>query len=291
MRFWSALCCLMFLVCPLVGHADPSYRFVETLPTGIIDWTKGVVRAMGSIIPGSVELNGDVEDQVVVQARRAAVRNAMQALQLVRMEADFLVSDRMAADDKIHARVEEMVAAAPVVDEVRLSDGTVVVTIELALLGSFAQMMLPEDIKQVESVRALQSVTQTGARAGDPAPEGSIFDDPGVFSGLIVDARGINAKPAMAPLLMDENGRQVYGSTFISREYAVQHGVCAYVRALADPSDNSRVAPKPLWVKGLRTLPDSNSDIVISNADAARLRGASENLAFLRQCRVIIILD
>jgi hypothetical protein len=295
MRFWNALCYLMFLVCPLVGHADTSHRFVETVPTGIIDWTRGVVRASGSIIPGAPEsgrpMNGDVVDQVVMQARQAAVRNAMQALRLVRMEAEFLAYDRMAADDKIYARVEEMVAEAPVVDEVRLPDGTVVITIELALLGSFAQMMLPEDIKQVESVKALQSATQIGSRAGGLAPEESIFDDPGVFSGLVVDARGINAKPAMAPLLVDENGRHVYGSPFISREYAVQHGVSAYVRSLADPSDHTRVAPKPLLVKGLRTLADRNSDIVISNADAARLRGASQNLSFLRQCRVIIILD
>jgi hypothetical protein len=49
-----------------------------------------------------------------------------------------------------------------------------------------------------------------------------------------------------------------------------------------------RVADKPLVLKGLRT---SGTDIVVSNTDAARLRSAFENLAFLRQCRVVIVLD
>jgi hypothetical protein len=92
-------------------------------------------------------------------------------------------------------------------------------------------------------------------------------------------------------VLLDENGREVYSSAFVSREYAVQQGVCQYMRIPDDLANLVRVAPKPLCVKGLRTGPAASCDIVISNADASRLRGASSHLSFLKQCRVIILMD
>ena len=103
-----------------------------------------------------------------------------------------------------------------------------------------------------------------------------------VYTGLIVDARGTGAKPAMVPLLVDESGKEVYGSVFVSREYAVQQGVCMYAGDLTNSEQHPRVGPKPLVVKGLRTFGGRNCDIVISNADAAKLMDVSANLSFLK---------
>ncbi len=83
----------------------------------------------------------------------------------------------------------------------------------------------------------------------------------------------------------------VYGSAFVSREYAVQQGMCGYSKNLDTSLSNQRVANHPLVVKGLKTAALRPSDIVINNADATTLRGASQNLSFLKQCRVIIIMD
>jgi len=47
----------------------------------------------------------------------------------------------------------------------------------------------------------------------------------------------------------------------------------------------------PLLVKGLRAEGNDRSRIVISNADASRLLSMSENLSFLKQCRVVIVFD
>ena len=64
-----------------------------------------------------------------------------------------------------------------------------------------------------------------------------------------------------------------------------------YVSALEHLDQHPRVGPKPLVVKGLSTLFDRTCDIVISNTDAAKLRDMSANLSFLKQCRVVIVLD
>ena len=48
-----------------------------------------------------------------------------------------------------------------------------------------------------------------------------------------------------------------------------------------------RVADNPLVVKGLRTTQPGHADIIISNADASKIRASSEHLSFLKKCRVI----
>jgi hypothetical protein len=95
----------------------------------------------------------------------------------------------------------------------------------------------------------------------------------------------------MVPKILDEDAREVYGSAFVSREYAVQQGMSGYSKDLAAAQSNQRVADHPLTVKGLRTGGVGHSDIIISNTDAHRLRSASENLSFMRKCRVIIVVD
>jgi hypothetical protein len=41
----------------------------------------------------------------------------------------------------------------------------------------------------------------------------------------------------------------------------------------------------------MKTQGPGKSDIIISNADAAALRSAADNLTFMKKCRVMIVLD
>jgi hypothetical protein len=95
----------------------------------------------------------------------------------------------------------------------------------------------------------------------------------------------------MSPKILDERGQEVYGSAYVSREYAVQQGMAGYAKDLTASQTNPRVTDQPLTVKGLRTEGPGQSNLVISNADADQIRGASENLSFLKKCRVMIVLD
>jgi hypothetical protein len=95
----------------------------------------------------------------------------------------------------------------------------------------------------------------------------------------------------MSPKILDERGKEVYGSAYVSREFAVQQGMAAYAKDLTASQTNPRVTDQPLTVKGLKTKGPGRSDVVISNADADSIRSASENLSFLKKCRVMIVLD
>ncbi|MBI5063546.1 MAG: hypothetical protein HZB87_08830 [Desulfatitalea sp.] len=272
--------------------AEPAKDLVETLPSGAINWSRGYLVAKGTFAPERSEVPAAMNpEQSIEQAQRQALRNTLRTLQEVRLDANRRVSELMAADEQIRARVNEMAATARVIEIQPLSDSAVRVAVQMELLGGFAQLVLPGEIKQVESIKQMPAPAgQTASEAQTP-PRPAAPAKPEGHSGLIVDARGIGAKPAMVPLLLDENGKEVYGPAFISREYAVQHGVCEYDRSMETSAHQKRVAPNPLTIKGLRTMHGRNCDIVISNADADRLRDASANLGFLKQCRVIIVLD
>lgn len=259
------------------GLCDQPEDLLEPAGNGSINWTSGVVRAVGVGAPPDWAYGKpQARPMALTAARMVAYRNLLEVVQGVRIQSSTTVKNFMVADDTINAQVDGMIRGAQVVKKEYMSDGTVEVTVEMSLNGGFAQLMLPQDIKQIEPIK-------TSA----PPPT----SPSGVYTGLVVDARGLNTKPAMSPKILDENGEEVYGSAYVSREYAVQQGMSGYSKDIDKAVSDSRVTANPLIVKGLRAEGAGKSDIVISNANATKLRSASENLTFLKKCRVIIVVD
>jgi len=95
----------------------------------------------------------------------------------------------------------------------------------------------------------------------------------------------------MAPKILDEEGREVYGSAFVSAEWATKFGIVGYVKDLDGAKKNDRVAANPLVVKAKKVSGSGGSDLIISNAEAQGLKEMSKNLSFLEQCRVLVVVD
>jgi len=133
---------------------------------------------------------------------------------------------------------------------------------------------------------------QTPPPAPAPVPETvKPQEKSGTHTGLVVDARGIQARPAMSPKVIDESGQEVYGTMHVDREYAVQQGMSGYSRDVKTAQSNPRVTDNPLVVKGLRTDGPGKSNIIISNGDAEQIRASYGSGDYLKQCRVMIVLD
>jgi hypothetical protein len=95
----------------------------------------------------------------------------------------------------------------------------------------------------------------------------------------------------MAPKILDQQGNEVYGTGYVSRDYAVQIGVVGYEKDINRARANERVTNNPLIVKGIKASGSNSTDIVISNADAQKILAAAQNLNFMEQCKVMVILD
>ncbi|HEX9113706.1 MAG TPA: hypothetical protein VF888_05095 [Nitrospirota bacterium] len=242
--------------------------------SGKVDWTTGVITSVGIGAPPAQPANAA---QARAMAERAAqvvaYRNLLEAVKGVRVDSTTTVENFMVTSDAIKTEVSGIIQGAMVMDKKYMSDGSVEVTVGMKMSGALADALLPKDL---------------GTRPSLPAGAASSGQ---LYTGLIVDARGLGVRPAMAPKILNEDGKEIYGSAWISRDYAVREGMVGYLKDPAAAQSNPRVTDKPLLVKAVKVSGDAHVDTVISNADAAALQSASQNLSMLEKCRVIILVD
>lgn len=263
---------LLCLLAPFVLFA----QYVEQAPGGgMVDWTNLVIREVGigapnPNLPIAAQRAGAIE-----AAKRVALRNLLERVKGVNVNSEVTVENAMVSSDVIRTRVEGTVRNFKVVDVRYKSDGSVEVEVEVPLSG-FYEVFLPE---------------QTVA-PGAALPEGGQLPSINtVYTGLIVDARGLGVHPALAPKILDEEGREVYGTGEITREYALEYGVVGYEKDLNRARANERVKNNPLVVKAIGVQGKNKTDVVISKRNADLIRAAARNMNFLQQCKVMIILD
>jgi hypothetical protein len=256
---------------------------------GSVNWSAGYIEAVGIGAPPAKAMGQpNARPMALRAAELVAKRNLLEITKGVRIDSTTVVKDFAVESDIINSQVEGFVRGAQIVKQDYMSDGTVEVTVRMPLFGNFSQAIMPKIMEK-------KSETPPSPLAPPPAPPAAASAAPAapaaVYTGLVVDARGIQTRPAMAPKILDENGQEVYGSMNVDREYAVQQGMSGYARDLNAAQSNTRVTNNPLTVKGIKTQGPGRSDIVISNADAASLRAAADNLTFMKKCRVMIVLD
>ncbi len=275
-RLFFVLTLVTLLTFSVFGYGDNCRDVVEQKEKGSINWSKGVIQAKGiGIPPKNISENSNARSTALINAKLNASHKILEIVNALRIDGGTVVGDYANKDDVIMSKITNMARNAKVVKKEYLTDGTVKIKMEMNLRGGFAQLVLPKEIKPLDSITPV-TMSKTSSFA---------------FTGLVVDARGLNVRPVMVPKILDENNQEVYGSAFVSREYAVQQGMIGYDRNLEEILNNQRVTDHPLVVRGLKALDPARSEIVISNADASRLRSASESLYFMRKCRVIILVD
>ncbi|NQS97230.1 MAG: hypothetical protein HQ591_02140 [candidate division Zixibacteria bacterium] len=278
---------LLFLTLP------PAYSQVAYQPVGLvggIDYGNRVVVAKGMGIPGGIGGRGGQIRAAIMDAQR----NYLEVAKGAYVTSSSTVEAGMLTGDVIQSKVEGLVRDFTVVDTSYWDDGTIEVTLEFGMSGKFLDAVLPKEIGEASPPSYTPSptiITQPPLVPSQPPAVPSHPQPTPVPTGLVVDGRGLGVRPALAPKIVDERGEEVYGSSYVSREYAIQQGMVGYAKDPDKASSDDRVAPTPIQVKGIKAEGPNRSDLVISNQDAARLLSLSESLNFLRQCKVIILVD
>lgn len=295
----AALLALLATWFVIAGAGIASAQLVGTIKdviepagsSGKVDWTTGVITAVGIGAPPAQPANAA---QARAMAERAAqvvaYRNLLEAVKGVRVDSTTTVENFMVSSDVIRTEVSGIIQGATVMDKKYMSDGSVEVTVGMKLTGALAETLLPKGMPAPGMPAAPGTPVAPGTPAA-PAPGAPAVAPGQLYTGLIVDGRGLGVRPAMAPKILNEEGREIYGSAMVSRDYAVREGMAGYLKDPAAAQTNPRVTDKPLTVKALKVAGDSRVDLVISNADAAALTNAAQNLSMLEKCRVIILVD
>ena len=279
----------LLFVLLLATPAVANNTLVQALDTGCIDWAAGTVRVSGIGAPAAIDdgSSPDSPSDILDTARQMAQSNLLETLGAIRINAVSRVADRVAQNAAFRDGLITLARNAAITRQEYLSDGTVEIELTMNLTGGFGQFVLPEEIRQVDSVTTMNGAEPVTDKHTTPV-DGT---DGGPYTGLILDATGIGAKPSLVPVVVDGSEEVVYGPAFVSREFAVSRGMTGFATTLAAARNDKRVGNRPMVVKAIRTHSTGKTDLVISSADAARLRSSVVHLNFLKACRVSIVMD
>jgi hypothetical protein len=263
--------CLLLIV-PVLIYG----QYFEKSPTGgLVDWTDQVIREIGIGAPNPNDPIAAQRAGALEAAKRVALRNLIERVKGMNVTSEVTIEQYMVTSDVITNRVTGVVRDFTVVDQRYKSDGSVEVEVEVPL-ASLYETLLPDYIPEGQYPSAYPGAKGMGSA---------------VYTGLIVDATGLGARPALAPKIIDQNNMEVYGTGSVSRDYALQIGVVGYEKDINRARGNERVTNNPMIIKAIGVSGSHKADVVISNRDAEMIRSASQNLNFLQQCKVMIILD
>ena len=233
----------------------------------LLDWTQNYIEATGM----AVAPTGTKGAQAMALARRGAIvdlqRNLLEFLAGVQLDARTTMDDFMASD-----RVRSEVSG--IIKNIELLEGqwdgesyTITGRIKLPQLRVVvASNYKPAPVEKEE----IPPAKRTG----------------GKYTGLVIDVRHLSLTPSMTFNVFDEKGKAVYGMEFVNQQNYLQSGLCAYYHNLNYARGEVFVATNPIVTKALR-LTGGNVDIVISNGDAAKVRGSSFD--FRKECKVIVV--
>lgn len=281
---------------------DEADNYIQQFENGAVNWSSGEATATGVGAPPSNAAN-------VAQARalglRAATvvarRNLLELLKGVQIDSSTTVQNFMIADDTVLSKVKGALHNARTVTTTYMSDGSVEVTVAVTLRGlneavAGRNQAARPPLQPAQAVRPAppppsRPAIPDGTPAYAPTPAPRAAQQTAGHSGLLVDARGLGLKPAMSPRIYDQAGNEVYGSSFVGREYAVQQGMVGYAKDVEKAAKNERVADNPLVVKAVSVSGPSKTDIVISNDAAELIRQAVRSNNFLEKSRVMVVLD
>jgi hypothetical protein len=272
------------LLCMLIVAAAEIQPVMDTVVTdqqggGCIDWTARVIYARGIGAPNMDVPEAARRPGAIRAAQQVAMRDALETLKGIYLNSTTTVENFMVKSDVITSHIGGFLKGFEQKGKEKyMSDGSVEVIMAIPLdgIGGSGDQIFGTSIGEKPSVTSWEAA----------APKKQT-----VFSGLIIDCKGLKIKPALSPRVLDESGREVYGSAYVSRDWAIKYGIAGYSREVKEAAKLDRIGKTPGRIKAIKASGENSTDIVISDADAAEVRSAGQNLTFLSECRVIFVVD
>ena len=272
---WLHVCFLRSMV---VAQIQPVVT--DNQGEGSVDWSQRFIVATGIGAPNPDLPQSAQRPAAIRAAQQIALRNALETVKGIFINSSTTVKNFMVESDIITSNVNGYVKGFEQDGRTKyMNDGSVEITMKVPIdgIGGIGEMLIGNSIGEKPAITKF---------------EGKKSKKQVVFTGLIVDCKGLTIKPALSPRILDETGREVYGSAYVSREWAIKQGIIGYAKntegavKLVD-----RIGSTPGQIKALKAHGENSTDVVISNDDAADVRSVAKNLKFLSECRVVFVID
>lgn len=301
-RQWPILFTLAFLSFGMGTLSSPAEVRAQELPfmikeateirsSGQVNWTTGTISVSGIGVSPPDAPAAAAQAMAYRAARVVASRNLLELVEGIRVDSETIVENFLVKSDTIKEQVSGFVRSARVIKHQNFPDGSVEVFLAMPLWGknSLTSALLME--------QAIGQMELAEKNSGDG------------YTGMMIDTRGLGVQPATLPVVLDQDGKLVYGPPVVSRQAAERHGLVQYYiggsekdlsllwgyALLVGQKDKartlSRVGRRPLKIKGLKRTGTLHANIIISAADAKKIRDNPHVMRALRAAKVVIITD
>ena len=229
----------------------------------------------------------------------------------VQIDADTTVEDSILTSDIIKTKVNGVIKGAKVVSRSVDGNGYYHVVMELPVYGgsnSLAAAVLPQvpqqgflppsDIIPVDKIAGVAlKPDSTGVNASAPtvqttqvpavnqATVGNLYGATGQYTGLIVDCSGMGLQTAMAPAIVTEGRKIVYGLEKFSREQVLNRGYVGYSKSATEGVGRAGSNPMVIKAEGIERF----CNPVISKEDAAKILVENQMNGFLSAGNVVFV--
>lgn len=261
------------------GEASSFEAFLQRPgPPGYVDWRGYWLYALGEAPPVSKPDGTRPPGQSL--ALKVAADRLRETLDQVQVNAAATVGQLAENHPAAGGRLDALINAAQVVEPWYGEDGSALVLVRVALLG-------PNGIGAI--LAPLERHRLAGLAPETPWPR--LEAGPVHYTGLVVDARGLPARPALFARIITRSGRVVYDLAMIDPNRVAEQGLCAYGQFLIQLREDVRLGPDPLVVSAVETAGSFQTDLLVEDKTGQEVLAANLQGGFLEAARVGIILD
>jgi hypothetical protein len=264
--------------------ADAADKLIETEAdedsVTVTNWSDMYIEVTAMGTANIFKAQSDAHALILAEeaARALAYRKLTERAYGVYVNSRNIVKDGVTADDTVLVACEGYIKNAKEVNVTheRLADNSILCTVTLGAL-------LTTD----DGLMKIGGLIQTDEPAVEVySPVTNVY--PGDYSGIVIDASGLDLNPALYPNIVTEDGKLVYGAQFLDPEYALMNGVSTYVRSIEE-ARNHGVGDSPFIVKALKTMGAFAADLVLPGVVVDQLFGLEDQYNHLSEGRVVIM--
>lgn len=255
----------MCLLCILGGFAQTTYIPIETHDTdvvepqgpGEINWTQQVITAKGW---GVIDTTFPLPQAKLMATRAAQVvaqRNLLEIIKGVRVVSETKVQDLMTKSDYIYTQIEGVVKGAKMIGEPVEKEGMIEVELAIGIYDSDGIAPTIQKGLGKKFIDIASSLTSTEK------------EEIKRITGLVIDATDTDAKPAVFPRILDEDGHVLFDPAeyYNPNDPTLQKLIKVLVTAEKEIK-KSEFGDNPYIIKALKAI---NSDIVVDNENAEKV--------------------
>lgn len=265
----------------------------------------------GKIVVEGIGGAGQSMSNGYTAAKVDAYRLIAEEVHGVQIDSDTTVENSILTSDIIKTKVNGVIKGAKVVSRSVDGNGYYHVVMELPVYGgsnSLAAAVLPQvpqqgflppsDIIPVDKIAGVAlkpestgvnavapTVPATQVPAVNQATVGNLYGATGQYTGLIVDCSGMGLQTAMAPAIVTEGRKIVYGLEKFSREQVLNRGYVGYSKSATEGVGRAGSNPMVIKAEGIERF----CNPVISKEDAAKILAENQMNGFLSAGNVVFV--